>query len=153
MFSNPMNEPIDHRSEMDEGEKGGREFFVAGGDAAHGFDAAKEVFDVMTVAIVSAVEAGGQPATAFRRNANSECTGRATVSAAEVVGVKALVRHGKGATVPIHDGRQLGVQPALGPSHRLGRLATRGVGPMLMQFDLRAVQMPPTHRAHAGLAR
>lgn len=141
------------------------------------FDAAKEVFDVMAVAIVSAVEAGGLPATAFRRNATASALG--AQPAAEVVGVKALVRHdeavpsprehgldgqqvmagagrqrhGKGATVPIHDGRQFGVQPAFGPSHRLGQLATCGVGSMLMQFDVRAVQMPqhtaPTPAQHA----
>lgn len=28
-----MNEPIDHRSELNEGEKGGREFLVTGADA------------------------------------------------------------------------------------------------------------------------
>lgn len=93
-----MNEPIDHRSELDKGQKGGREFFVAGGDAAHGLDAPKEVFDVMAVSVVSAVEVGGLSATAFGRNAAASALG--PQPAAEVVGVKALVGYDKAAPSP-----------------------------------------------------
>jgi hypothetical protein len=39
-------------------------------------------------------------------------------------------------------GRQLGVEPTLGAADRLRSLATRRIGPGLMQLDVRAVQVP-----------
>ena len=59
MYSNPMSEPIQCGCELHESEKGDGEFFISSGDAPEFFDTAKEVFDVMAVFVVAAMEAGG----------------------------------------------------------------------------------------------
>jgi len=41
----------------------------------------------------------------------------------------------------IHDSRQFGVQSTFGPAYRPGSLSTRRIGPVLMQLDMRAVQV------------
>ena len=47
-----------------------------------------------------------------------------------------------GPATRIDNRRQLGVQAAFGPAHCLRGLSARGIGPVLMQFDVRAVQLP-----------
>jgi hypothetical protein len=54
-----MSEPIQCGCELHESEKGDGEFFISSGDAPEFFDTAKEVFDVMAVFVVAAMEAGG----------------------------------------------------------------------------------------------
>lgn len=49
-------------------------------------------------------------------------------------------RHGP--ATRIDEGRQFSVQSTLGVPHRLGRLSSPGIGSMLMQLDVRAIQMP-----------
>ncbi len=161
-----MSEPIYDGGEMDEAEEGAGELFVTSADAALGFDAAKEVLNVMTTLVVSAMEARRMPPTAFWRDAATGSLG--VQSGAKDVGVKALVGHDpavshagqhrkdgvlivllagretnrQGPPAGIDNRRELGVQPTFGPAHRLRSLAAPRIGSVLMQFDVRAVQVP-----------
>ena len=44
-------------------------------------------------------------------------------------------------SVAIHQRGELGVEPALGPAHRLRALSARRIRSVLMQLDVRAIQM------------
>ena len=161
-----MSEPIDDGRELDEAEEGAGELVVASADAALGFDAAEEVLNVMTAFVVAAVEPGRMPAAAFWRDTATGALGVQT--GAKDVGVKALVGHDpavahagqhrehgmlvvllargetdrQGASSRINDRRELGVQAAFGPAHRLRGLTAPGIGSVLVQFDVGAVKVP-----------
>ena len=172
-----MSEPIQDGGEQHEGEESGGELFVAGGDAPKLLQAAKEVFDVMAMPVVTAMEAGGMPAALSGRNAAPGVL-RAQLGA-ESISVEALVGHdpvaaqtppqwshgkqvvlragGQGdrnrPAMLVRDGGELGVQSAFGPPDRLRQLAARGIGPVLMQLDVRAVQMPQPALGAPGQSR
>ena len=167
-----MSEPIQGGSEQHEGEESDGELFVAGGDAPELLNAPKEVFDVVAMPVVTAMEAGWMPAALSGRNAAPGvlCAQIGT----ESIGVEALVGHdpvtaqtppqwshgeqvvlragGQGdrnrPAMLVRDGGELGVQSAFGPTDGLRQLAARGIGPVLMQLDVRAIQVPqPTFGA------
>ena len=51
-------DPDEETGEAEHGGEGGEEFFVAGGDAAEGFELGEEVFDAVTFAIEMLVKGG-----------------------------------------------------------------------------------------------
>lgn len=166
MYSNPLSEPIQSGGKLHEGQESEGELLVAGGDAPEYFDAGKEICDVMAVPVVTAMESSRMVAAPSRRDSTAG-TLRAQIGA-ETIGVEALVGHdpvtpqappwrGHGVQVVLRaggqdkinrpamlvdDGGELGVQAAFGPPDGLRQMATRGIGPILMQLDMRAVQMP-----------
>lgn len=161
-----MSEPIQCGSELHESEEGDGEFFIASGDATEFFDAAKEVFDVVAVPVVTAMEAGWRPPSFSGWN-----TAAGVLSAqvgAKRIGVEALVgydavltqaapQRSNGvqvmfwagcegdrdrAAMLVGHGREFGVQSPFSPPDGLRELATRRIGSVLMQFDMRTVQVP-----------
>jgi len=160
-----MKEPIDDGGKLNKAQKGVSEFVVTGANAALGFDPTKEVFNPMPSSVVTAMEPTRMAPAAFGRDA---ATGVLLVQPEpKDVRVEAFVGHdptvahpgeqgqdrmlvmllARGQTDPdrsasgIHDRRQFGVQSTFGPAHRLGRLSSRRIGPVLMQLDVRAVQV------------
>ena len=148
---------------MNEGEEGGREFFVASGDAAVAFEGGEEAFDAVPAAIEPGAEGAFATATASSRDGAGAA--RYRYAGAQAVGVEALVCDQGAAAqkadmrldrvnvavlpavqtqrdrpaVTIDQGGQLGVKPAFGPAHGLRRLTSRRVGSVLMQLDVRGV--------------
>lgn len=165
MYSNPMSEPIQGGREQHEGEESGGEFIVAGGNALESLNAPKEIFDVVAMPVITAMEAGGLPPAFLGGIQHGECCAQL---GAESIGVEALVGHdavmaqtppqwshgeqvvlragGQGdrnrPTRLIRDGGELGIQAAFGPPDRLRQLAARRIGSVLMQLDVRAIQVP-----------
>lgn len=163
MYSNLVSDPIDCDREAYEAEKGFGQLFIAGTDSAVAFDAAKEVFNRMTVPIKRPIETVGDTTGASRWNAY-ECAGVGEV-VPEGIGVESTVtndpmaaelrqqrfagtqvvlgtgREMKADCTPdaVDHGRKLGVESALCPTDRLGGLASRRVGSVLMNLDVRAV--------------
>lgn len=161
-----MSEPIHDGGKLNEAEEGDGEFVVASADAAMGFDAAEEVLNLVTALVITTMEASRVPSAAFRRDAAAGPLG--AQSDAEDVGVKALVGHDPAVphagqhrdhgmlvvllaggetdredpTPRIDDRREFGIQTAFGAAHRLRGLTAPGIGSMLMQFDMGAVQVP-----------
>lgn len=161
-----MSEPVEDRSELNEAKKRGGELLVTGADAAMAFDPAEEVFDPMAAAVVSAMKRGRPSSVSLRRNADAGLL--AVELSAERIGIEALVcdrtmpaqtrqqgfdrmqvvslasgqTKGDGATSAIHDGCELGVDTALGAPDGLGGLPTAGIRAVLMQLDMRAVEVP-----------
>lgn len=163
MFAKSVSEPEEDGSELNEGEEGGREFFVASGDAAVAFDRSEKVFD----AVPPAIEPGAEGAFATATAAAGDGAGAARYShaGAQAVGVEALVCDQGAAAqkadmrldrvnvavlpavqtqrdrpaVTIDQGGQLGVKPAFGPAHGLRRLTSLRVRSVLMQLDVRGV--------------
>jgi len=60
-----MSEPIKQGCELDEAEKGGGEFVVAGGDSSMTLAPAEEVFDSVPSAVIAAVKPMAPGAAAF----------------------------------------------------------------------------------------
>jgi len=161
-----MSEPIHDRGEMNEAQEGAGEFIVSSADSTLGFDAAKEVLDLMALPVVTAVETGRPQPTAFGRDAAAGVLG--AQARPEDIGIEALVGHDPamahadqhwdhGVLVVllarsqteshrppprIDDRRELGVQAAFGPAHRLRRLSAGRIGSVLVQLDVGAVQVP-----------
>jgi len=71
VFSNLASEPIEDGGELNKGEKGEGEFFIASRDAAMDFDATEEVFDLVAAAVVAAMESDALTASSFGWNATS----------------------------------------------------------------------------------
>lgn len=161
-----MTEPIHDRSEVNEAQEGAGEFIVASADPALRFDAAEEVFNLMALPVVTAVEAGRPQPTAFGRDA---ATGALIAQIRpKDIGIEGLVGHDPATahasqhrehgvlvvllagsqtepnspTTRIDDRRELGVQAAFGSAHRLRRLPAGRIGPVLMQLDVGAVKVP-----------
>ena len=86
-----MSEPIQGGSEEHEGEESDGELFVAGGDAPEFLNAPKEVFDVVAMPVITAMEAGWMPTASSGRNAASGVL-RAQIGT-ESIGIEALVGH------------------------------------------------------------
>ena len=113
MFSNPMSEPIKHGGELDEGQEGGGELVVAGGDPTVFFDATEEVFDVLAIPVVVAMEPGRTEATLSGWNATAGMLGAQTVpepiSVEPFISYDPMVRH---TPQPRRAGRVGGREPA-----------------------------------------
>src|SRR5258707_15399615 len=84
-----MSEPIQHSRELNEGEKGVREFIVTSGDAAKAFDAAEEIFDAMAATVVAAMERRWLASTTARGGAQARPL--AAPEGAEAVRIEAFV--------------------------------------------------------------
>lgn len=130
-----------------------------------GFDATEEIFHLPTVAIVAAMEANTMMTTALGRDTRTGAL--AEQPRAEIIRIEPPVRHqavspgrpqhresgeeivaltavqgdGEGATPTIDYRGELGVETTLGSAHRLSRLSTPRIGTMLMEFDMRAVEV------------
>jgi hypothetical protein len=63
-----MNEPINDRRELNEGEKRDSEFLVSGAEAPVALETAEEVFDFMTPPVVAAMKGHWPTARALRGN-------------------------------------------------------------------------------------
>ena len=174
MCAKSMSEPIEDRGELNEAEKSRGELFVASADTPVAFDAAKEIFHLVATAIVAAMESHRPAARAFRRDANARAL--SAQPRAESIGIEALVGDGAmtthagqqrfdgdqvmslpgrdpecdGTTAPLHNGGQLGVDAAFGAPDGLGRLSAPRIGPILMQFDMRAIEVPQLARGACG---
>ncbi len=160
-----MGEPVEYRSELNEGEKRCGEFVVARADAPVAFDAAEEVFDAMATTVIPAMEGDACATRSLRRDAD---TGPLPPEAsAEHICVEAFVgdrtmssetrqerfhrvqivplagsrakRHS--ASVAIDDGCKLRIDPAFGTTNCLRRLAARRIRAVLVQLDVRAVDV------------
>jgi hypothetical protein len=166
VYSNPVSEPIQGGRELDESEEGGGEFFIASGNAAEFFDAAKEIFDVMAMFVVTAMEAGRTPPAFSGWNTAAGVLG--VQIGAKCIGVETLVGHGtvvpqaaaeRGngvqvrlrarcesdrdrAAMLVDHRREFGVQSTFSSPDSLRELTTPGIGSVLMQFDMRTVQVP-----------
>jgi hypothetical protein len=130
-----------------------------------GFDPAEEVFDLVSGAVVSAVIGGRVQAASFGRDTTAGVP--SLKLAPENIGIKTLVGDhppaselvenwhdrmlvvlGSGREAECHrpamlinQRRKLGVETALGPSHRLRLLAASGIGTVLVELDVRAIQV------------
>jgi len=166
VFAKSMSEPIEDCGEVNEAEEGFGEFVVAGGDAALDFDPPEEVFDLMAAAIVTAMKAGRLESAPLGWDAAAAAL--AAEAGAKDIGIEAFVsddpaaprasQHGLDGMLvmllprsetqrhrpatSIDDCGQFGVQPTFGAAHRLGRLPAAGIGAMLMELDMRAIQVP-----------
>lgn len=165
MYSKSKSEPVEHRRDLNKGEKSRCELVVASADAPMAFDTAEEVFDAVSLAIVAAVESDGSAAVPLRRDAESSTL--PTESCAERISIEALVGNrlavpqggqqwfnrvqivplsrgdsqGDGATPRVNNRGELGVNASLGATDRLLRLAPGGVGAVLVQLDVRAIDV------------
>ncbi len=160
-----MNEPIDDGRELNEGNESDSEFVISGAEASVGFDSAEEVFNFVAPTVVAAVKGHWPTARALRRD-----TDRRTLSAQarpKRIGIETFI--GDGATVAeagqerldrikivtltlsqaerdgspasINDRGKLGIDSTLCATDRLGSLAAARVRTVLMQFDVRAIDM------------
>jgi len=161
-----MSEPIEHCSELNDGEKRRGELLVSGADAPIAFNAAAEVFDLVAAPAVAAVASNRPPAVLSRRDANAGPL--AAQARAERIGIAAFVRDGAmstqtgqqgldrmqivpsargqaerhGAAASIDNGRKLCVNPAFGAADGLGGLSTSWIRAVLVQLDMRTVDVP-----------
>ena len=161
-----MSEPIEHCRELNEAEERRGELFVASADATVAFDAAEEVFDLMAAPVVAAVEGNGPAARAFPWDADARAL--PTQPRAKRIGIEALVRHRAvttqarqqgfdriqimalsggeaerhGASTGVDDGRQLRIDATFGATDRLRGLSAARIRAVLMQLDMRAVEVP-----------
>ena len=138
-----MSEPIKDGSELDEAEEREGEFFVARADAPKTLQPAETIFDVVTLAIVTAMKR--QRTTSLFAGGNAHPNAQAAQTRGEAVRIKTLVadeaaaaqqrqerrdgvlimlRPGRQAqcdhaAASIHGHGQLGVEPALGAADGL----------------------------------
>ena len=160
-----MSEPIQGCGELNEPQKGIGEFVVAGGDSAMGFDATEEVFDLPAVAVVATMKTNRVTTAALGRDTRTAALAvqpcakviciespvcHQTVPAGrpqhresgeEIVALTAIQAYGEGATPSIDHRGELCIESTLGPAHRLGGLATPRIGAMLVELDVRAVEV------------
>jgi hypothetical protein len=68
VFAKSINEPINNRRELNEGEKRDGKFLVTGAKAPVAFETAEEVFDFMAHPVVAAVKGHWPTARALRRD-------------------------------------------------------------------------------------
>ena len=161
-----MNEPINDCRELNEGKKRDGEFLVPGAKAPVAFETAEEVFDFMASPVVAAVKGHGPTARAFRRDTDprtlsaqarpksvsietfiGDSTAVAQAGQERLDRVKIVTlalsqteRHGSPAS--LNDRGKLRIDSTFSATDRLGSLAATRVCTVLMQFDVRAVDMP-----------
>lgn len=163
MYSNFISDPIDCDREAYEAEEGFGQLLITSANSSVASDTAKEIFHGMTVSIECAVEVKSRATGSSRRNAD----GRAGVGKilSEIFGVESAITNNPataehweqrfaGAQVVLGPGREMktvrapdavnhggefGVKSALGPTDRLGGLASHRIGPILMNLNVGAV--------------
>jgi len=169
-----MSEPIQCSREVDEAEEGFGEFVVTGGDPAVRFDATEEVLHAVAQPVVAAVVAGRLEPISPRRDTSPTAVG--LQATAESLRIEAFVGHdptitgarqqrqhrilvmpgatfqadGYRVTARVDQGGKLAVEDAFRAAHRLGGLAARGIGAMLVQLDVRIVQVAEAAGGFAG---
>lgn len=158
-----MSEPIEHRSELDEAEKGDGQLLVASRDPTVAFDASEEVFDRVPVSVETPIEVIGDTAAGLRRDADHcSALGKAEPKVFRIEGpvgdspmtVKFdLERRARPQVVlrsrddvesdspsdAVDHGRELCVETAFRASHCLPGLAANRIGSVPVYFDVRAV--------------
>lgn len=160
-----MSEPIEDGGELNEAEKSKGDFVIAGGNAAEAFDATEEVFDVVASAVVALMKRSTLAAAPTRGNAGarffaveegpkSGCIESPVCYALapqgrhdrqdclEVMSLSWRQAQSDCSAIGINDGCKLGVDASLGPADLMLRLSTLGIGSVLVDFDVRAVQVP-----------
>jgi hypothetical protein len=129
------------------------------------FDAAEEILRLPAVAVVAAMEPNTVTAAALGRDTRARAL--PAQARTKIIGVEASVCHqavptgrsqhrergeqivalatvqayGESTAPAIDYGGELRVESTFGSAHRLSRLSTRWVGAMLMEFDVRAVEV------------
>jgi hypothetical protein len=166
VFAKSMNEPIDDCRELSEGEKRDRKFFVSGAEAPVALDSAEEVFDFMAPPVVAAMKGHWPTARALRGDADPRTL--PAQARAKRVGIEAFVGNcatvaqagqerldrvkivtlalgqaeRDGSTTSLNDRGKLGINSTLCATDRLGGLTAARVCTVLMQFKVRAIDMP-----------
>ena len=160
-----MSEPIEDCGELHEGEKRECEFLVSSTDASVSFDAAEEVFDLVTAPIVASMESDLSAPRSFGRNTDAGAL--ATQLGPKRIGIEAFVRNGAvpaqmrqqrfnrvqivawscgqpqrdGPATCVHNGCQLRIDSAFGPTDGLRALPAAWIRAMLVQLDVRTVEV------------
>jgi hypothetical protein len=174
VFSNPVSEPIQNGSELNEGEIGGCELVIAGRDSAEAFDAAKEVFYSVAAPVVAAVEPVAPGSPAFGSDAGPNVGNpkrrveRVRIEAAisdrvlvpkdwhqwkdrlEVVLLTRSQAEPDRSTHRVDHGGKLRVDPTFRAANGLERLPTRRIGSVLVKLDVRAINMAQLPRRITG---
>jgi hypothetical protein len=162
--SKSKSEPIEDGRELRKAQEMKIEFFITGANPAKSLSALEKVFHPMAPAIVAAMPSGGLASPLARRDARLGAGLDQRLP--EAIAVVAFVGHcmslrgqdqifGRdnvrtltwsqdhlgGTPATIDQSSQLGVTPALGASNSLILLAASGVGRILVNFDVRGVEM------------
>ena len=160
-----MSKPIQDGGELHESEEGDGEFVIAGCHAAEAFESGEEIFDPVAATVVAAMEGHGLAAAAQPSNADPrllpvklrpEATrieafvandaftakrGPQRLNGFEVMAIARGQAQRHSPSVGVHDGRQLGVDPALTATNRLLDLAPARIGAMVMHLDVRTIDV------------
>ena len=165
MFSKASSEPVEHDRQLNEAEESAGELLIASADAPVAFDATEEVLHLVTTTVVPPMKRDPYPPASFWRDAAGGAL--AAQPGAEGVRIKSLIRHHPlasqarqqgfhGVEIVARTGRQrqahraatavncrreLGVEATLGAADRLLLLAATGIAPVLVQLDVRAVEV------------
>ena len=160
MFAKSEFEPIEDSGELNKGEKGDGEFFVARAQTAIAFDSTKEVFDAMTTMVKPAAK--GTTSCAVLATRNAGVATNSLYAFAHRVGVEPFVTDQGAAAQPtkmrldrlnlaalprqqtqrdssaiaVSQSGQLRIETALGQPDALGLLSTGRIGTVLVEFDV-----------------
>ena len=161
-----MDEPINDCRKLNEGEKRNSEFLVSGAEAPVAFETAEEVFDFVAPPVVAAVKGHWPPARAFRRDTDARTL--PAQARPKRVGVETFIgdgtvvaqarqkrldrvqivtlpfgqaeRHSSPTTVD--NCSKLSIDSTLSSTDRLSSLTAAWIRAVLMQLDVRAIDMP-----------
>ena len=161
-----MNEPINDGRELNEGEKRDGEFLVSGAEAPVAFETAEKVFDFMASPVVATVKGYWPKARALRWDTDprtlsaqprpkrvgietfvgdSAAVAQACQERLDRVKIVTLAlcqaeRHGS--PTSLNDSGKLRIDSTFSATNRLSSLAAARVRTVLMQFDMRAINIP-----------
>jgi hypothetical protein len=165
VFAKSMNEPINDCRELNEGEKRDGEFLVSGAEAPVALESAEEVFDFMAHPVVAAVKGHWPTARALPRytdprtlsaqarpkrvgietfvgdSASVAQAGQERLDRVKIVTLAFGQSERYGSPTSLNRGK-LRIDSTFSATNRLGRLAAARVRTVLMQFDVRAIDMP-----------
>ena len=164
MSSNPETDPVQHGDEVNCGQEMEAEFVIAGGDGSEPLHPLEEILHAVTKAVSTPVE--GYLTASRRPRGDARPSPSAREMTAQFVTVVTLVSnhslphrgsHGLGnlevrtrprikphlqrPTSTINQRGKLGVEATLGTTHGLRTLASRGIGSILVQFNVRGIQV------------
>ena len=163
MFAKSVLEPIEDGGEQNERAERGRELVIASGDAAMAFDTTKEVFDAVTPAIkasdkgtlstafFSAWDAGAttdtgdlltQPVRIEAFVSNQRATSQKDdlrFDGTDIVAWTNVKTQRDGSTETVNKRGELGVETSFGSPNRLSFRTSRGIGAVLVHFDVSGI--------------
>ena len=159
-----MIEPIQGGGEVNEPEECGCELFIARAKSAVTFHPAKEVFDLVTLTVVTAVKSArvtprtsgwntgagflaAQPRTKGRSIKGLVCNNAVTaqvrqqgLDGPQIVTLSRSQGNRDGSSASLDHDRHFRIESTLGATNRLRLLAAGRVGAMLVELDVRAIQ-------------